>query len=101
MLLCMIISLVYEKCYRRSTWEYLSVLCGIYMVKGGLLIGAKGGPAFYTCLLVQLFYFAELARNNFKQDGEEKGFFLFMFFVVWVIQNGFYRTGHREDFTAI
>lgn len=43
-----------------KSWEYISVLYGIYMLKGGLLIGARTGPAFYTSMLVIIFYFGEL-----------------------------------------
>jgi hypothetical protein len=97
------IQLVMNKVFQKGhSWEYISVLYGIYMLKGGLLIGARTGPAFYTSLLVIIYYFGELMqqRHNYALDDRETTG-LVMFFMYWFVTIVFYRSGHREDFTAI
>ena len=101
MLACMLVSLAWHKIRRQKSWEHLSVLVGIYMVKGGMLIGGTNGPAFYTCLLIIIYNLSQICYNRAITNESDEGFSIIMFFVLWLIQLGFYRTGHREDFTAI
>lgn len=102
MIIFIFAQLVLNKLIRhKRSWEYISVLCGIYMIKGGLLIGAKTGPAFYTSLLVILYYFGELCKNRVNAMNDEETIGIIMYFMYWFVTIAFYRSGHREDFTAI
>jgi len=85
MFLAMLVALAWHKIYRKRSWEHLSVLCGIYMIKGGMLIGKTSGPAFYTCLLIIIYYLSQICINRVTSDDEDLGFGVIMFFVLWLI----------------
>lgn len=48
----------------KKTWEYQSVLIGIYLCKAAMLVSGKCGPLLYTCLLTQIYSFANIINNR-------------------------------------
>jgi len=101
MCVVIVVTFVWVKCKKQRSWEYLSVLTAIYLVKGGMLIGQASGPAFYTCLFINLYCVSLIVKGNVNKQGEQENLFLTMFYIYWLIEIGFYRTSHRENFTSI
>lgn len=83
MVVCIAISFVLIKWRANRSWEYFSVLVGIYILKGGMMVGGKFGPAVYSCLLVQAFYFGDVIFN--KGSHNQQGLFLITFYVLWMM----------------
>lgn len=49
--LACVISFLNYKVYLGKSWEYSSVLTGIYLCKAAMLVTVQGGPLLYSCLL--------------------------------------------------
>jgi hypothetical protein len=94
----MMISYCWYKCKLGKPWENQSVRCGIYLVKAAMLVGGKTGPALYCCLLIQLYYFSIIVSHRVES---EKSLPFSCFFILWTMQQYFFRGSHRENFAAI
>jgi len=97
-ILAMFISYFWYRCKLGKPWENQSVRCGIYLAKASMLVAGKTGPALYCCLLIQLYYFSIIV-NHRVEPGTSLTFSCF--FVMWTMQQYFFRGSHRENFSAI
>lgn len=47
-----------------KTWENQSVFTGIYICKAAMLVDGTNGPLLYTCLLAQMYSFANVVNHR-------------------------------------
>lgn len=50
-LVAILVSLLNYKLYLKKSWDFISVITGIYLCKAAMLVTVIGGPLLYSCLL--------------------------------------------------
>lgn len=60
---CLVSTINYKVMLKKS-WEHQSVLIGIYLCKAAMLVSGKNGPLLYTCLLTQMYSFANVINHR-------------------------------------
>jgi hypothetical protein len=60
---CLVSFLNYKVMLKKS-WEYQSVLIGIYLTKAAMLVTVQAGPLLYSCLLAQYYAFANIINHR-------------------------------------
>lgn len=84
----------------KKSWEHQSVLIGIYLVKAAMLVSGRNGPLLYTCLLTQIYCFANVI--NHRCDSKPGATFLIhMLFVYFTMHQYFFRGSHRERINSV
>lgn len=95
-----IVSFLNYKVYLGKTWEYVSVLTGIYLCKAAMLVTVQGGPLLYACLLGQIYSFANII-NHRCESKPGATFPIHCVFVFFTMQQYFFRGTHRQRFNSI
>jgi hypothetical protein len=95
-----VVSFINYKLMLKKSWENQSVLTGIYLCKAAMLVAGKDGPLLYTCLLTQMYSFANVI--NHRCDSKPGATFaLHCMFVYFTMHQYFFRGSHRERFNSI
>lgn len=99
-LVVIIISVVNYKIYLKKSWEYQSVLIGIYLTKPAMLVAVQAGPLLYACLLAQIYAFSNII-NHRNETKPGTSFPLHCLLVYFTMNQYFYRGSHRARIDSI
>lgn len=95
-----LISFLNYKLYLNKSWEYQSVLIGIYLTKAAMLVAVQGGPLLYACMLAQYYAFANII--NHRCDSKPGATFAIHCLFVWYMMlQYFLRGSHRQRINSV
>jgi len=95
----MAFSFLNYKVYLNKSFDYCSVLSGIYLMKAAMLV-TPNGPLLYSCMLAQWYAFANIV-NHRCDSRPGQTFLIHVLFAFMTMVQVFQRGSHRERISSL